>query len=161
MKTLNVLLVGALLTLLAFPQVFASGIEVTGKILDQSNRPIPGGVVVVTNTSGKAVVAVKADPSGEYRFSVPSGTYSLTVTAPSGVNLGSQTISNEKITSSTTLNFMLQVPMPPVASKSMQIFTWSPYVIGILLLVIIVVEIYFWQRRKKSYEELPQTSSPH
>lgn len=149
----------ALIFLLFVPSsVFASEIQVQGTVFDQNNHPIPGSVVVVTNTSGKALLAAKADPSGQYRFSISSGTYSLTVSPPSGVNLGNQTITNEKITSPTTLNFMLTVPTPSMAHKSLQIFSWIPYMIGILVFLLLCVGIYFWKKRKKP-QVLPQTSS--
>jgi len=138
---------------------FAAGLTVSGKIFDQNKNPIPQGVVVFLDSSGKTVAAAKSDISGFYTISVPKGTYTLSVNGPKESKLEQATIKNRTITTSTTFDFTLQAPVVPAANKSSLIGKIVLGFLGIALVIFVGIAAIILIRKKK--QSLPQSGSSH
>lgn len=135
----------------------AADVQVVGKIIDQKNNPVPQSTIIFSDSKGKPVQAVRADIEGNYRISLPEGSYSIVANGPQGTKLKSEALKERKIVTSSTINFTLTAPDIVVAQKPPFIKTSAPYIVSVLLLVILVViGLRVWKRNK-----LTQTGSSH
>lgn len=97
---------------LGFPTLaHASTVTLSGSVKDSSGNAIGGATVSVNDTNNDSTTT---DPTtGDYSLSIPSGTYNIQVTPPSGSNYSSAIAMAQNISSDTILNFSL-VPVGSV-----------------------------------------------
>ncbi|HSW89086.1 MAG TPA: malectin domain-containing carbohydrate-binding protein [Candidatus Saccharimonadales bacterium] len=89
----------------ALPQLaFADTFTLSGNVKDSSNHAISGATVAINDTNNDSTTT---DSSGNYNISIPTGTYNVQVTPPSGSGLSSAIALNQNISTNTTLNFAL------------------------------------------------------
>ena len=72
---------------------------ITGSVFDEQHRPVPTAKVYL-ESAGKKELATETDPEGVYRFTVPSGSYTLRV---EGQDHGPFTVESPKVTIDLTL----------------------------------------------------------
>ncbi|MGH7204523.1 MAG: carboxypeptidase regulatory-like domain-containing protein, partial [Candidatus Levyibacteriota bacterium] len=107
-----VLLSFALISLLIpFKSVFAAGNQLSGTIKDSTGTAVAGATIDVytTGTTTDIVPPVTSanDGTGSYTVTeIPSGTYDIKVTAPSGSTFNSILAVGQSISSNTVLNFI-------------------------------------------------------
>src|SRR5207248_1950541 len=56
--------------------------RLSGMVVNQTNKGIPGVVVIATNQVTRRVHRTKSGSSGEYSLNLPTGAYRITVGAP-------------------------------------------------------------------------------
>ena len=84
---------------------FADTVTLSGSVKDSSGNAIGNATVTVNDPNNDSTTT---DPTtGQYSFSIPSGTYNIQVTPPSGSGFTSVIALSQNISSNTVLNFVL------------------------------------------------------
>jgi hypothetical protein len=98
--------------LLFFPALPLTGQtlgEITGRVSDPSGAPVPGSVLILTNTATNAVRQTVSTESGDYTFpSVPPGSYNLKTTHAGFKNFESTRV-EVQVQQTVRLDFTLQI----------------------------------------------------
>ena len=101
-----------------------AGASVHGNVLDPDDALIPGAIVTLTPTTGKALTAT-SQSDGTYTFkSVPAGTYSLTVTATgfgTFVKMGIRIAGALAITQDVKMSLQEQTQVVQVTAQTAQV----------------------------------------
>jgi hypothetical protein len=159
MKVKFLILVFFSLFLISAKASFAADVNISGKVLDQKNNPVPNSTIVFTTSDGKTVKAVNADFSGSYQVGIPQGKYTIMVSAPKETSAQPVVISNREISSTSNIDFILKTPVPAVTQKHSRSFLLS-ITFGIFLgLIIFIVLAWLILRRRKKKEILPEPGS--
>ncbi|MGH9430932.1 MAG: TonB-dependent receptor [Terriglobia bacterium] len=83
MRNKTTVLQCAVIVLLLCAQAAADSLTIRGIVHDPQHRPIPGANVTLLNPASKVELKTQANSEGEFEFpNVPSGNYTIGVTAP-------------------------------------------------------------------------------
>jgi hypothetical protein len=83
---------------------FADTLTLSGHIQNSSGNAISSATVSVNDTNNDNTTT---DSSGNYSLAIPTGTYNIQVTPPSGSGFSSALAYSQNISANTTLNFVL------------------------------------------------------
>jgi iron complex outermembrane recepter protein len=107
-----VLAVSLLLSALAFSQ--SSG-TISGTVIDQAGKPIPGSAVEIRNETAAPFRTLTADDAGRFSANdVPAGTYTLVVTAQ---GFATTTLSGGQLSAGATLDVPVTMAVEGVSSS--------------------------------------------
>src|ERR1700722_15566134 len=88
-----------------FPKMaFAANFILSGSVKDSAGNAISGTTVSVNDANNDSTTV---DSTGNYSLTIPSGTYNVQITPPSGSGFTSAIAVNQNITTNTILNFVL------------------------------------------------------
>ncbi len=95
------------LGLFSVKHAFADTLNLSGSVATSTGSDVSEATVEVDNVNTTtAVASTVTDSSGKYSLSIPSGTYDVHVTPPSGSNYFSIIAPNIAVSSNTTINFI-------------------------------------------------------
>ncbi|HWY79678.1 MAG TPA: carboxypeptidase-like regulatory domain-containing protein [Candidatus Sulfotelmatobacter sp.] len=101
---LSILFLTVFFGFLSARPALADSVTLSGSVKDSSSNSISGATISVNDSNNDSTTT---DSSGNYSLSIPSGTYNVQVTPPSGSGLSSAVALSQNISGNTTLNFFL------------------------------------------------------
>lgn len=93
-----------LFVLFSAQSAFAANVVLSGNIQDSLGHGISGATVSVNDTNSDNTTT---DSSGNYSFSIPSGTYDVQVVPPTGSGFSSAIFYSKNIPTDTVLNLAI------------------------------------------------------
>lgn len=139
--------------------------QISGRVVDSQGNAIVNSEIVLTDENGNVSKAF-TDSEGQYKASVPNGTYSISVKGPQGSDMPSSETNGQIISGQTTRDFTLSTNPQYNSAKyaSQQVINNKiiTYVLFGILIVVAIVSFYiYWRslKKKKSIKEVDSESS--